>query len=151
MMSFIFRTLLSMAAVALPCSCCRLSRPQVRAPLAYGFESNLTDKSLMPHSSFVRWAYPGEDVHIPSSRGSGILSCQARALRFEPSVGPLSAPVHLCPCARQWHVAIPRRYIGAPELRLVVGELTSSCSHPFRDSCCVTYGNLQRSFCALCL
>ena len=100
----------------------------------------------MPHSPFVRRAYPGEDVYIPSSRGSGILSCQARALRFEPSVGPLSAPVHLCPCARHWHVAIPRRYIGAPELRLVVGESTSSCSHPFRDSCCVPYGNLQRSF-----
>ena len=103
----------------------------------------------MHHPPHVHWAYPGEDDLIPSSRGSGILFCQARALRFEPSVGPLSAPVHLCPCARQWHVAIPRRYIGAPELRLVVGELTSSRSHPFRDSRCFLYDNLQRSFCAM--
>ena len=79
----------------------------------------------MHHSSYVHWAYPGEDGLIPSSRGSGILSLarlEHCALSHRLVLSVRQCIYARAPVTGTWpfHVAT----VGAPELRLVVGEST---------------------------
>ena len=124
MMSFIFRAALSMAAVALPRSRCRPHSPAGSSLARLGFESNITDKSLMPRSHLVAGPAP---VRMSTSPCRAAVAYSLARLEHCALSRRLVLSVRLCIYARApvtgtwpFHVAT----VGAPELRLVVGEST---------------------------
>ena len=124
MMSFIFRAALSMAAVALPRSRCRLHSPTGLSLARLGFESNITDKSLMPPSHLVAGPAPVRMSTFPCRAAVAFSFARLEhcALSHRLVLSVRQCIYARAPVTGMWpfHVATA----GAPELRLVVGEST---------------------------